>query len=220
MALIDAPQLHSLGTTFLYQLLFDIPQLTQFVRRTPNLKAHDEVYLAFSHSNVSLTLQQRFGTKIALEISCSKIDWQLLSLAQICTSLSPLFSTLEDLHIGIDSSSSLPRWEDDIENGQWLDVLRPFAVVKNLYFSWIIAPRIVAALQELIEESAISVLPALETLLVERLDRGLSGPVQEAIGQFIAARQLAGRPIAVSHWDGVVGFGSDTPLALPYLDFP
>ena len=194
VARIDAPQLHSLGTTFLYQLLFDIPQLTQFVRRTPKFKAHDEAYLTFSYSNVSLTLQQRSGTKIALGISCSKIDWQLLSLVQICTSSTPLFSTVENLYIDTDGISSLPRWEDDIDNGQWLDLLRPFIVVKNLYFSWQIASRIVTALQELIEE--ISVLPALETLLVERFK--LSGPIQEAIEQIVAARQLVRRPIAIS----------------------
>ena len=127
---------------------------------------------------------------------------------------------MERLYIDIESLSSLPRWdsEDDIENGQWLDLLRPFAVVKYLYFSWRIASHIVAALQELIGERVASVLPALESLLVERLD--LSGPVQEAIGQFAAARQLASRPITVYHWDGVVGIGSDTSLAPPYLALP
>jgi hypothetical protein len=88
VARIDAPQLHSLGTTFFFQLLFDIPQLTQFVCRTPKLTGHDEAYLTFSYSNASLTLQRGVGTKIALGISCRKIDWQLLSLVQICTSLS------------------------------------------------------------------------------------------------------------------------------------
>ena len=185
VARIDVPQLHSLGTTFFYQLLFDIPQLTQFVRRSPKLKAHDEAYLTFSYSNVSLTLQPRFGTKIALGISCRKIDWQLLSLVQICTSLSPLFSIVEHLGIDFDGFSSLPRWEGDVENDQWLDILRPFTAVKNLYISRQIASRIVAALREPIGVSANSVLPALESLLVGRLR--LSGPIQEAIGQLIAA---------------------------------
>jgi hypothetical protein len=37
-------------------------------------QAHDEAYLAFSYSNVSPTLQQRSGAKIALGISCRTID--------------------------------------------------------------------------------------------------------------------------------------------------
>jgi hypothetical protein len=36
------------------------------------------------------------------------------------------------------------RWHDDIENSEWLELLRPFTSVKNLY-----APHIVPALQEL-----------------------------------------------------------------------
>lgn len=220
VARIDVPQLHSLGITFFYQLLFDIPQLTQFVCRTPKFKGPDEAYLTFSYSNVSVILQNRFGTKLALGISCRKIDWQLLSLVQICTSSSPLFSIMEHLYIDIAGFSSLPRWEDDVENGQWLDLLRPFTVVKNVYFSRKIASHIVAALQELVEENVTSVLPGLECLFMEML--GPSRPVQEAIGQFVAARQLANRPIAVSHWGRSVGFGSDTSLALPssYLTFP
>jgi hypothetical protein len=71
------PQLHSLGTVFLYQLLFDIPQLTQFSRLPPKLKTQDESCLTFSYSNVSVTLLQRFGTKLALGISCRMMDWQL-----------------------------------------------------------------------------------------------------------------------------------------------
>ena len=125
-----------------------------------------------------------------------------------------LLSTVNHLYICIESFSALPRWEDDTENSQWLDNLRPFIVVKNVCLSWRIALRLVAALQELVGDSVTSVLPVLECLLVDRLN--LSGPLQEAIAQFVAARQLASRPIAVYHWDGVVGFGSDMSLSLPF----
>jgi hypothetical protein len=43
------------------------------------------------------------------------------------------------------------------------------------------------------------VFPALQSLFLDDLDP--SGPVQGAIGKFVAARQLASLPIAVSHWD-------------------
>jgi len=45
----------------------------------------------------------------------------------------------------------------------------------------------------------IEVLPALQSLFLEEFLP--SEPVQEAIGKFVAARQLAGHPIIVSHWD-------------------
>jgi hypothetical protein len=58
--------------------------------------------------------------------------------------------------------------------------------------------RIAPVLQEpkLVGEKVTDVLPALRTLFLE--ERSPSGPVQEAIQQFIAARQLARRPMVVS----------------------
>jgi len=40
------------------------------------------------------------------------------------------------------------------------------------------------------------VLPALQTLFLE--EKLPSGPIQDAIGQFVAERQL---PITISHWE-------------------
>jgi hypothetical protein len=61
-------------------------------------------------------------------------------------------------------------------------------------------PSIAPALQELVGERVIEVLPALQSLFLQ--ERDPSGPVQEAIGKFVAAQQLASYPIIVSHWDG------------------
>jgi hypothetical protein len=88
------------------------------------------------------------------------------------------------------------HWQDDIEDSQWLEVLHPFTAVKYLYLSREFASLIAPALRELAAE----VLPSLQNLFLKDLDP--SGPVQGAIGKFVAARQLAGHPIAVSHWDG------------------
>ena len=54
-------------------------------------------------------------------------------------------------------------------------------------------------LQELVEERVTDVLPALENLFLEELNP--SGPVQEAVGQFVAARQLLDHPVVVSRWN-------------------
>jgi hypothetical protein len=77
---------------------------------------------------------------------------------------------------------------------QWLELFRPFTAVKDFYIPSEFAPLITAALQE-----ATEVLPALETLFLK--EPHPSGPVQEAIARFVAARQLAGHSIAVSRWE-------------------
>ncbi len=107
-------------------------------------------------------------------------------------------------HLYIWDSFLPPRWQDDIEDGQWLEVLHPFTNVKFLYISRELTPFIAHALQELVGERVIEVLPALQILFLGELH--LSGPVQEAIGKFVAARQLTGHPVILSHWDGKTSF--------------
>jgi hypothetical protein len=104
---------------------------------------------------------------------------------------------LEDLYI-YEYPTWPPDWKDDIESGLWLQLLHPYIAMKNLYLSEEIARRIRHALQELAEGRTTEVLPALQSIFLERLES--SGPVQEGIGKFVAARQVASRPIEVSSW--------------------
>jgi hypothetical protein len=71
--------------------------------------------------------------------------------------------------------------------------------MKNLYLSKEFAPCIVPALQELVGGRTPGVLPVLQNVFLEGLQ--LSGPVQEAIGKFIAARQVTDHPIVVACWE-------------------
>jgi hypothetical protein len=71
--------------------------------------------------------------------------------------------------------------------------------VKNLYLSEEFATGIAAALQELVGGRITEVLPSLQNIFVDGL--WPSGPFQENIAQFVAARQLSDHPIAVSVWE-------------------
>jgi hypothetical protein len=86
--------------------------------------------------------------------------------------------------------------QDNIESWLWLELLRPFTAVKNLYLSEEFAPRIVPALQVLVEIGTTEVLPALQNIFLEGFQ---TSPLREGIRQFIATRQ-ANRPIAISQW--------------------
>jgi hypothetical protein len=55
------------------------------------------------------------------------------------------------------------------------------------------------ALQELVEGRTTEVLPILQNIYMENYQS--SGPVQEGIRRFVAARQGTGHPMAVSRWD-------------------
>jgi hypothetical protein len=203
VARINAPLLDRLEITFFRQLIFHTPRLAQFIGRTPNLIAHDEAHAIFSNFKAEFTLpRSRTVRALNLEVHCSESDWQLSMLAQICSSSLPLIPSLEHFYIHENEAkqSLQPRWQDDIEDVQWLELLQqPFTTVKALYLSRDIAARIAHALGELVGARAMQVLPALQSLFLEELHP--LRPVQEAIDKFVATRQLINHPIVVSHWD-------------------
>jgi hypothetical protein len=193
VARIDAPLLDELDITFFHQLILDTPQLTRFISRTPKFNAYDEASVNFSDRRVWVaTIEGKF----TLAISCRKSDWQLSSLAQVCGSV--FTPAVERLYI-LEGQNLRPSWQDDIETSQWMEVLHPISAVKDLYLSREFTPRIAPTLQELVGGRVTEMFPALQTLFLE--EALPSGPAQESIGKFVAARQLAGHPIALSLWE-------------------
>lgn len=217
MARINAPQLDDLNIIFLHQLIFDIPQLTGFISRTLNIKTPDTAIVYFSYFAVEVEFARILDKVLKLEVSCRSSDWQLSSVAQVCSSLSPLTSSVEHLYVD-DRGEDLKLFcDDEMENSQWLELLHPFASLKALYLSRGNAPRVAAALQDLVGERTTEVLPALQRVFMEELHP--SGPVQESIDNFIAARQLSGHPIAVSHWEkGWVKLSAVDLFSIAYID--
>jgi hypothetical protein len=187
--------------TFFNQIDFDTPRLAQFINCTPELRARDEARVRFHDSTASVKLRNRtskfrFGD-LRISISYREADWQLSSIEQVFnSSLHHIHSTVEDHRY-----FQLVWKNDAIENTLWLELLLPFTIVKNIYLSKEFAPDIVAALQELVGGRITEVLPSLQNIFVEGLEP--SGPLQENIGQFVAARraQLSDHLIAISVWD-------------------
>jgi hypothetical protein len=198
---IDAPLLDYLSITFFHRLIFDTPHLARFIGRTPKFKALNEANVFFESSSVYVSLTEIVDSTSGLEIRilCGQPDWELSALAQVCTSSFPqaLIPTVEKLYI-LESRIAELSWQVDIETSQWLELLRSFVAVKGFYLCKKFAPRIAPTLQELVGERVTEVLPTLQGLFLEELHP--SGPVQERIDQFVAARQLASHPIAVSSW--------------------
>ena len=204
MSRIDAPLLTVLTTTFFHQLIFDTPQLTQFIRRrAPNFTTFDLAILDFLDDSgyLSVKLLPPKGSlykELVFGTICNQSDWQLSFLTQMCSLSCPqgLISAVEYLRIEYCYPDLATPWQDDIEGSQWLELLRPFTGVKTLSISEEFTPRVASALQELVGERVTEVLPTLQALILE--ETSLSGPVQEAIEQFVAARQLVNLPIIVS----------------------
>ena len=202
VARIDVPLLHTLAITLFHQLIFETPHISQFFSRTVKSEALDDARIVFEERAVHVSLPLTSGispdSTLSLGISCRESEWQLSSLAQVCTLSSLPFSSVEQLYISEDRYWP-PHWQDDAESVQWLELLQPFVTVKNLYLSKDVALRIAPALRRLVGDRVTETLPTLQRLFLEGLLP--SDPVQEAIRPFVAARRLIGHSIAVSHWD-------------------
>ncbi|KAH9955322.1 hypothetical protein BJV74DRAFT_991205 [Russula compacta] len=195
---IDVPLLHHIDVTFFNQLILRTPQLVQFLSRTGKLSTLNRASLTFSSQSGQVVLNSRNIPDdhlwVSLNISFREREWQFSSLAQICTAFLTPLSTLEHLEV---STNRLSNRQDDDENTQWLEILRPFIGVKNLSMDTKAVSLVAPALQELVGEAVTDMLPALQNLFIRSQGPNPSTPVPEAVEQFAAARQLAGHPVAV-----------------------
>jgi len=197
LAAIDAPVLNYLEISFFNQIDFNTPQLVQFLRRTPSLKVFEKAGIAFGGGAVGVKLSTRVPYLGALDVNIliNEFDWQLSSLAQFCNpSFSPLRRT-EDLYI-YEYQRSLPDRQDDIETPEWLQILRSFNGVKDLYLSKEVSAHLTPAMQLMVGGT---MLPDLQNIFLEGFQP--STPIPEGFSEFVAERQSNDNPIFVSRWD-------------------
>jgi hypothetical protein len=211
-AQIDAPRLNTLFIFLFNQLIFETPQLVQFICRTDelNLKAPNRADLLFHDDFVKFSLFSQAHTtncgrlEIVLESKVS--EWQLSSVAQVCNSFLFPLSALENLSIY--DSKSVSRfpfgspWHQGMDSTQWLELLHPFNAMKNLYLSNGLVQHVLPALHSHDDEAGITeVLPALQNLLIEDFDPYPPWvPVRKEIREFVDARVLYGHPMSVYRW--------------------
>ena len=206
MARIYTPLLDHLYILFsLFQfdldrtIVLDTPQLLWFISRTPKLQAPVGAYIAFNADEfwiVFLHSMRISHREVNLKISGVEPERQIPCVAQFFYHSPPfLLPLLEYLYIcgGQRSQRNLT------EHTRWLELLQPFTAVKNLYLTKEFAPHIAHALQELVGERVMEVLPSLENVFIRDFEP--SGPVHQVTKEFVVARQLAGHPITISCWD-------------------
>ena len=201
LARIDAPRLYKLDILFFNQIIFDTPQLSQFISRRPTLRSPKTGHIIINTYVVIVRFPPQTSdyVELSVRVRCTTPEWQLSSLEQICTSSLPPLFTLEDLFI-VKNPYWRPRWQGDVENTLWIDLLRSFVAVKNLYLLEEFVPSIAPSLQELVGGRTTEVLPTLENIFLEGFQP--SGHLHEGIEKFVAARRLTSHPVTVSHWDG------------------
>jgi len=198
VARIDAPLLDHAAIIFFNQLIFDTPQLPQFMRRTERLTSPTRAVVTFHPHTVQISLFSPISSaKFDLQISCNESDWQISSVEQICIQCTPILSHVEGLEIR-EGSFLRPEWLDDLDSAQWLELFHAFTAVRSLHVSEELQPIVAPAFHGLTGRRATEMLPALHTLFLEGFQP--HGSVSGTIEPFTDSRRLSGRPVDVLRW--------------------
>ena len=196
LARIDAPFLHHVDITFFNQLIFQVPHLSHFIDRMEMLKSAKVAEMESSFgSGVSIKLDQggagatqgTVGHPLSLCISCGVLDWQISSMAEICSQTS-VFSRVERLDVRADYLRLGYRWKD--ESIPWVEVFRSFTSVETLSISGELCQHVAHALEVVV---ASEVLPELRLLHFECSRKSAS------VENYVAVREKFGRPVNVQY---------------------
>ena len=197
-ARIDCPALTSLLIKYFNQLIFEIPQLVQFISRVDALKSPTEVTVKpdVKYSGMSLRRRTRgggLGGECYVMLPCSQFDWQLSFSTQILHEISALLCSVRVL--SIDRSYFPLIGKEDMEMTQWLELFQPLSQISKIHVSIEeLVPDIMHSLVS--EDTAPGILPRLTSLHLEGYRK--STFAMEAAARFVAARKLAGHNIRLS----------------------
>ncbi|KAI0283862.1 hypothetical protein BC826DRAFT_1109960 [Russula brevipes] len=197
VARVDIPRIETLYIVLFMGLVLHMPNFDQFVHRTVGLKSPNAARMIFDNRLVHIVLNPPHGP--ILEIRCSTIDWQVSSMAMLCSQLSRLLSVMERLDLISDYFPFEAEGKDDMETMQFLELFEPFIALQSLYVSKNLVPLISPALQELTRVGNIEVLLNLRDLFLGGLEQS------DIVQAFVAARQRSGHPVAVHRWETQLG---------------
>ena len=192
VARIDAPCIGDIDISFFYQPTMDAAQLGQFIERIEiqTLLGQADVFTSANIASISFS-EPGAHLQLALQISCAQIDWQLSSMAQICNHFSHFLSRVTDLGI---SSTQQPSGTDDIDRGQWAEIIRTFNNAGIFRVAGTLAADILCTLSLAVGDP--NVLPSLHTLHVPDLGPGHMA-LREAAESFVTSRRLTGHSVKV-----------------------
>ena len=206
-ARIEAPPLKHVNLTFLHPIIFDISTISLFIGHKELFKALEQAHMVFRRSTVEITLSSRNGTTggrwLLLSFIWNGLGWRLPCLAQGHPPFPPQspLATFERLNGRFPRDRTPSVWTRGIGNAQWLELLRFFASVEDLYLSEELGELVAPALREHAagEGVAMQVLPALKNLFIERYRFGMI-PEYNALIDFVYARKVSGCPVSLQEW--------------------
>ena len=193
---LTTPLLEKLRIYFFNQMVYSIPNLQQFMSTARNFQVKTAT-LFFDKDYLGVNAYPHMGARLHnldMELWSRRLDWQIVSAAQVLHALCTVFSMVEDLTLNYSRHNMSSEWNNEADRIHWRKILGSFGKVKNLTVEGELVGQLSRALQAGEGESPTEPLPELQ-----KLTCSTRGALHNAFTQFINARQKAGRPVTVVH---------------------
>jgi len=212
---MNAPLLKTLRVAFFNQLSFSVPHFCQFLTATENLRS-SRVDFLFYHKAVAVFLfVSAPSPTLHFRVGCDHLDWQVSSMAQIFSVLSPSSSAVVDLTLDYRSHTLSSEWHNQAHPTQWRQLLGSFRNVETLRVHGGLVGELSRCLALDHGEPPSEILPQLKTLVCPIGSRDA-----QTFARFLNDREVAGLPIDLIETVfpvGEVGYEFDTPAGMGYV---
>ncbi|KAH9167714.1 hypothetical protein EDB89DRAFT_112347 [Lactarius sanguifluus] len=186
---IDCPQLKRTEIKYSHEYVdFQVTQLFKFINRSEDfaLTLFSLVDASFVFGSIAFQFFHDF--RIMISITFVGMTWDVSHLLRVFNRLSHKLSHSRYLCIALWSQT--PSWEDETGRSDWVQLLRPFTAVRTLRLLGSSSRFVTLALEYSAREMVAELLPALESLCLEYQPAS-------SVAEFVAARQLSGRPVTI-----------------------
>jgi len=188
---MTCPLMKTLCIRFFNQPSFSVPWLLQLMRTTEFFMFQSAKFV-FYHGAVVGQCYSHQGARFPVfhvEVTCGHLDWQVYSVAQIFSVLSPLFSKVVDLTLDYREHTLSSEWHNQADRTWWRELLGSFMNVKTLRVHNGLVGEVSRSLQS-DGEPALEILPELKELIcpARSVDDKTFAPV-------IQEREVAGQPV-------------------------
>jgi hypothetical protein len=192
VARISTPSLNQLELYLFNQLSYTVPHLLQFMQTSENLR-FNVVQVAFDELSISLRAVPLKDSPFWLRVTCSHLDWQVASAAQLCGTLSPVLFAVEQVTFSHQLHKHSSETHDNVDQRQWRELLRPFTNAKTIRVQHDLIGKIFHSLLSHDGEPPLELLPNLE-----EVEYSGGGDNQDVLTAFVNERQVAGQPVNLS----------------------
>jgi hypothetical protein len=186
VAQLMTPLLEQLNIVLFNQIAFALPHLSHFINMTQGFKL-PAATVSFDHGWVSIITardsSQWSDEPLRLLVRCKQLDWQIDCAAQVCTTLIPTLSGVEQLRLDSVNEEVMPKWK--IDSTAWHELLRSFIGLKEVQ----IQDGLLQELSRVLEADEVGSEPG----FLPNLEHIVAADNQFA--SFIETRRIAGRPI-------------------------